>query len=379
MAKTNLLLRRIIVFLIGVLIIIGGVFGCKKIQSLKQPRAVKAAVEQIRTVEAVTAKNASIEYSIPIQGRTTAFKKVDITTEVSGVLRASARTIKPGARFNKGEVMLNIDATELSAAIKAQRSELVSILTRMMPDLKIDFPERFDVWNTYLSTVDIGKSLLKLPEPTSERERLFVNGRSIYTSYYAIKQNEVRLAKYVVRAPFSGVVLNGDLQLSTMITQGKPLITLVDPKNYELATPVTLSDLKYIKVGNKVQLQNPDTKQVFTARVARIADDVQSTTQSVIVYLSIKANGLKENMYLTGKVAVQPIADAVRLPRTALFRGNSVFVIKDNLLKQQEIELITRQNETIIVKGIDSGVQVLSSVFPGVSTGVKVNVYEPKK
>ncbi len=41
---------------------------------------------------------------------------------------------------------------------------------------------------------------------SSEKENYFITGRGIVSSYYNLKNLEQRLSKYVISAPFSGIL-----------------------------------------------------------------------------------------------------------------------------------------------------------------------------
>ena len=53
----------------------------------------------------------------------------------------------------------------------------------------------------------------------------------------------------------------------------------------------------YLKIGQKVTLISNDIKGNWKGSIARIGKNIDSKTQSVIVYISVNGADLKEGMY----------------------------------------------------------------------------------
>jgi membrane fusion protein (multidrug efflux system) len=47
----------------------------------------------------------------------------------------------------------------------------------MMPDLRFDYSESFEYWQTYINNFDLNKNLVQLPCPINENEKYLINGR----------------------------------------------------------------------------------------------------------------------------------------------------------------------------------------------------------
>ena len=57
-----------------------------------------------------------------------------------------------------------------------------------------------------------------------------------------------------------------------------------------------------------------------------------------------------------------------------LLNSNSVYTVKDSLLKLVKVNPIYFNEETVIVKGLEDGAKVLSKPVPGAYTGMKVKI-----
>ena len=202
--------------------IIGGFFGAKAIVANKKsfkPRAEKV----VKTVFTEVVENGTIPIVVPANGNLVAKNRVELYAEVQGVFRKGSKLFKTGERYNKGETIIRIDASEYGASVQSAKSNLFNELTSIMPDLRLDYPEFFPKWQTYLNDFDMSKPTPQLPEMTSEKEKFFISGRGILTSFYNVKNLEQRLSKYRISAPFSGVLTETLVTEGTLVRSGQKL------------------------------------------------------------------------------------------------------------------------------------------------------------
>ena len=377
MSIDKLTVRRIIASIIGILLIFGSFKVYTAIKNSKKPLEKKEKPVSIRKLEVLPVTIEELNFDIPIQGRTVPFQKLTIIPEVSGVLEGSARIIKPGTKFSKGEILLRINSEELYTNTQSQKSGIVNAITRIMPDLKLDYPESFQQWQNYLNTLDLKKSLPALPTPVNEREKLFINGQNIYAQYYAIQTNEVRLAKHVIRAPFNGVITEGDIPKGTLIRANQPLGILADISSFELEVPLTLDNLKHIKIGNKISLVNPSTQEKYNGTVKRIGDIVDNNTQSVTVYLSISGKEMRENLFLQGNIKSLTLKDITPLPRSAVVGDSMVYVVNNQgKVLAKKVSISSKTEQTCLVKGLQSGEKIVVNASIGILEGEQVEPYQ---
>ncbi len=196
--------NNILKALLGLGIIVVGVFGMQYMFSLKEDPPKKTPDKRIKAVETRRINNGDLATTLDVQGRLQAYNKIELYSEVGGVVEESSRPLKEGTYFPEGEVILRINAEEARLNLLAQKATLLNSIAQLMPDLKIDYPSSFAGWEAYLNAFDVEAPLPALPTAVDQREKLFVAGRNLYTQYYTIKSLEDRLSKYVILAPFSG-------------------------------------------------------------------------------------------------------------------------------------------------------------------------------
>ena len=371
-------LRQVLLLILALAIIGGAAFINKKMVDAKPPPRKLAVPTPVKIVEVIEVENGSFNTSVPIYGRVAASEKLDIFAEVGGALVSTSKPFRKGTRFSEGDVLFTIDNQEQRLNVKAAKSNLMNAVTQMMPDLKLDYPESFQQWQNYLDRFDVDGPIREMPKPVSDREKYYVTSKNIYSQYYTIRSQEVRLGKYVVTAPFSGIVTQSSIVPGTVVRAGQKLGELMNPASYELEASIPLSDLKIVRKGNKVQLRSEDVSGSWNGYIKRISETIDPATQSAIIFIGVRGSKIKENMYLKGSISSGKIENVYELPRDLMLEGDEVYVVNDSILAKKNYEVVRLKEETALVRGLEDGTSLLKKSFPGIFEGMKVNVKETK-
>lgn len=368
----NSLTARRIGIVVGLAILVGSFAVARYFSQLKEAPPRRETAKTVPSVETMTAQNETIFTQLDIQGQLVAYDKIDIFSEVSGTLVKTNRPFKVGTYFPKGALLVKLDDQEARLSLLSQKANLLNVITQLMPDLKVDYPQSFEQWHTYLDSFDVEKELRPLPEPLNQQEKYFIASRNLYSQFYTIKSAEERLSKYKIYAPFSGVLTDAATNPGALIRVGQKLGELMNTSHYELQATIPLSDLSYIKVGNKVNLTSRDISGDWTGRVRRISDQIDPTTQTVQIFIDVRGRNLKEGMYLSGNVKASDIEDALALPRNLLIDQSRVFTVQDTVLRLRTVEVVRLTRQSAIVRGIPDGTPLLKTVLPNAFDGMKV-------
>src|SRR5208282_6585245 len=91
-----------------------------------------------------------------------------------------------------------------------------------------------------------------------------------------------------ITAPFSGVVTERYANLGTLVqagtgssTQAIPIVKLSQDDLFRLVIPVPESYVRYIRVGDPVDVHVPSLNRTFPGKVARFSVDVKSNTRTM--------------------------------------------------------------------------------------------------
>ena len=368
----NSLTARRIGIVVGLAILVGSFAVARYFSQLKQAPPRREVAQSVPSVETITAQNKTIPTQLDIQGQLVAYDKIEIFSEVAGTLVKTDRPFKVGTYFPQGSLLAEIDDQEARLSLLSQKANLLNAITQLMPDLKVDYPQSFEQWRTYLDSFAIEKELQPLPEPLNQQEKYFIASRNLYSQFYTIKSAEERLSKYKIYAPFSGVLTDAAINPGALIRVGQKLGELMNTSHYELQATIPLSELKYIQVGNQVNLTSRDITGSWNGRIRRISDRIDPTTQTVQVFVDVRGRDLKEGMYLSGDVKASDIDNAVALPRDLLIDQTRVYTVQDSFLRLREVEVVKLTRQSAIVRGLPDSTPLLKTALPNAFDGMKV-------
>ncbi len=370
-------MRKIILSILGILLIIGGFFVAKMIIDSKTHR--KPKVEKvIKTVFAKKAENGDVSIRVPANGNLIAKRRVELYAEVQGVFKGGSKLFKPGTSYNAGETIIRINASEYAASVQSAKSGFYNQLTSIMPDLRLDYPEIFPKWQTYLSNFNMSKSVAPLPNMTSEKEKFFISGRGILTSFYNVKNLEQRLTKYKISAPFSGVLTETLVTEGTLVRVGQKLGEFINTDIYELEVAVSKTYSDLLKLGEKVTLTNLDKTKNYLGKVTRINSSVDQATQTIKAYIEVKDKDLREGMYLEASLDAKKETNAIEVDRTLLLENNQIFVVRDSILDLIDVNPVYFSEKKVVLKEVPNGTTIITKPVVGAYAGMQVKIYENK-
>ena len=323
-------------------------------------------------------KNEQLPLIVEASGQLKSKHTFDMYSEVTGVLKASGKEFRTGNKFRKGELMIQIEDSEVKAQLYSQRSDFQNLITSLLPDIKIEFPSEFTKWEDYLTSFEIERSIKVLPKLSSKKEKYFVSGKKVFTQYYSIKNLEARYAKYNLRAPFNGIVTETSLKPGGLVRSGQKMGVFSNMDTFELEVSVKASDSEYVKIGNHVNISSSDKKQSWDGKVVRINGAIDLNSQTVSVFVETKGKGLKAGMYLDVEMESTPLDHATLISRNILHNNTFVYLVKDSTLVEFEINPVKFNEKSVMVNNLHEGDLLVQRNISGSFPGMKVNPKQVK-
>lgn len=356
-----------------VLIVLAGLL-VKKLATKAPEKQRPPLTTRTQYVDIQQVKYQDYKTTIDGLGKIISTQPIDILSEVAGKIEKGEVTLKKAIRFNKGALLFKIENTESLLNLKSQRSNFQNAVALILPDMKLDFPERFDTWNNYFNQIEIDKNLPQLPDAATQREKTFLASRNLGGQFYTIKSQEERLNKYQVYAPYSGIIQQVFTDAGSVANPGTRVLNIRKTNGLELELPIRKEDIQWVKTGTTVKIYSEDKRQTTTGRVNRISTQIDPKTQSVNVYIAMNGSGIKlyEGMYLYGEIAGAAIPKAMEVSRKAIFDDNKIFVVQDSILKMKTVQIHKVKSETVLISGLEAGETIASETFLGAVDGMKI-------
>lgn len=367
-------MRKLIFTGLGILLIMLSIFLSKIIIDSKKTFKPKAE-KVIKTVFTEVVENKTVPIRVTANGNLTAKQRVELYAEVQGVFKRGSKLFKEGQVYNQGQTIINIDANEYAASVQSAKSNLFNQLTAVMPDLRLDYPDIYPKWQGYLSNFDMSNSTPTLPVMTTEKEKFFISGRGILTSYYNVKNLEQRLSKYHIAAPFTGVLTEALVTEGTLVRTGQKLGEFINPAVYELEVSISKTYTDLLKVGESVELTNLDDDSKYKGKVTRINGNIDQASQTIKAFIEVENEKLREGMYLEANLDAKQEENAIEVDRSLLLEGNRIFVVRDSVLDIIDVDPVFFSDKRVVLKNVPEGVTIMSKPLIGAYTGMAVKIY----
>jgi membrane fusion protein, multidrug efflux system len=345
--------RRMIIMLICVAVLIGGLVGFNlfKAHMIRQFMAKNAAPPA--TVTAAVAGYQTWQPQLAAVGSLRAVRGVDVTSEVSGLVRdiafASGQDVKAGQIL----VRLNDDSD------RAQLASLQAAADLAQTVYKRD-KAQYDIQAIAKAQLDSDAADLRSKKAQVDQQAALVD-------------------KKTIRAPFAGRVGITTVNPGQYINPGDAIVTLqaIDPIYADFYLPQ--QQLGQLQVGQVIAVDtNAFASRTFNGTIRSINPRVDPATRNVQVEATVdnRERKLLPGMYANVKIDAGNVERYLTLPQTAITYnpyGATVFVVKPGTQKDAQGKTMpvaqqvfvtpgpTRGDQVAILKGVNEGMQVVTS------------------
>ena len=351
-------------------------YGVENAELIRDQRAGESEKhsKNIKSVLATKVVNKEITNQIYSTGRVLSVNSITISSEVQGKILNNS-FLKKGTKIKKGNNILNVQNTDLQLLLNAKKSRLMSLISSNLADIELDFNGEYEKWKTFFNKITLNNNLPDFPKLYSTKEKNFIISRSILSEYLSIKSDEERLKKYIIKAPFDGIITRSYTDIGAFINPGSPIIDFIRDGEMEIELSVSTSEIDLINLNDSVVLSN--SNNVFSGKIVRKSEFVNNNTQNISVFASVKnaENSLYSGMYLDAKIINKSNEKLVKIPRRAVFNENKVFTIdRENKLEIKTLNIISYQDDFVVVNNLKNGTIVVKEPLIGESEGTKVKV-----
>ena len=315
-------------------------------------------------------------YGAAIQGlgRVSSSQAVSVTSEVQGALQAGEIILKKGSSFSKGQLLFRVNSSDAALLLAARKSTYLTLLANILPDLKVDYPDHYEVWKLFFDNIDIEGQLPPIPPLIDSKLKTFLAAKNVLGEYYSIRADQVRLAKYSTRAPFNGTVVDAFSDVGSIVNPGSPVINIINNGALEVECQIKPDESRLVRIGANVQLSDEKGK-VWKGKVMRKGQYLNPNTQSIPVFVELagKAKDVYNGMYLSTSIESDSIPNVFEVPRSALLGNQSqIYVVQDSLLSTRDIDIVLLKEETVLIGGLTDDEMVVVEPIINPREGMKV-------
>lgn len=283
-------------------------------------------------------------------------KVLDVTSEVSGKIEYAKNNLKNGSFVKKGELVVQVDSREIENNLYSLRSDFMNSVASILPDLKVESDDLYNKWFKYFSKIDIHKNIPRLPEISNLQEKIKLSSRKVFTKYYSVKNQEILLSKYSIRAPFRGYLKSKGVIKNSFVSRGQSLFTLEDVFNLEIAVPLLVNEYNQIKFGNgtDVIISSDNSKNTLTGKLVRKDPQLNRNSQSLNVYVAFSNSKMYPEFlagnYVNVSIKGRELQNVAKIPRHLIVNDSFIYTIEDGKLAKDKVKVVEMQNDKVIIE-----------------------------
>lgn len=372
--------KAILAALGAVLLLAGGAFAWKAVRAPSPAgngtAATKAAARPLELIpaEVYVIKPRGLIDTVRFTGTTQPIDQTIVKSRVAG--RLAEVLVREGDRVVAGQVLARFETTELQARVNERQSALEAARA----DARWTARDRSDK-ETLANRNIVSQSAADQARATAENR----------ASMVAVAEAQLEVAKKnladaEVRAPFDGVVGERIANQGESLPIDGKILALLDTSHVEIAAQMPAADVVRMKVGQtaRVTLEGFGDR-VFDGKITRISPTTQAGSRSIPVYVEIvdRHEALRGGLFGTGTVTVMEKDHALAVPASAMRKddqGDYVLVVENGVLVRKPVGAVRTwsRGELVEVKGLESGLTVVSAPLPGLRAGQKVNLIESR-
>lgn len=397
------------------LVLAGAYFAYTMLVATKPEVARRPAQERVLPVTVTPAVYSDYRPEIVAYGTLTAGREVELRALVSGQVTAVGEAMKDGAPVAAGDVLLEIDRFDYDSAVAEARANLAEATAR-----RDEIQARIELEKAVLTTLrqqlDLAERDLEradelvrrgtVSERTVEERELTVSQRrqQIVQGESNVSIQEARLAQElaaikrlgvaqaraerslehtVLRAPFAGIVSDPSAEIGRMLSANDQVATIISEDGIEAR--FTLTDAQYGRllkdtdslIGRAVTVlwQTGTSERSFAATIRRVAPEIVAARGGVDIFAVLEpgAEALRPGAFVEVRMADRQYDDVLRIPQTALYGTDVIYVVVDGRLEQHQVEVVGQSGSDLLVRGdIAENAQILTSRIAEAGAGLRV-------
>jgi RND family efflux transporter MFP subunit len=368
-------------------------------------RHVEASTTPDVTVGTTKILRRSLSRQLTLSSELVPFQEIDVYAKEAGYVKKLY--VDYGTRVKAGQVMATLEIPELEAQLQEDQAEIKNasdVVVRAQHELK-RYQAQYKVLHLEYTRINgvsesqpgivaqqevddaQGKDLAAASQVDAGEAALEAAQSSLNASKAKLLHDQTLYDYSKITAPFSGVVTERYANLGTLVqagtsssTQALPIVKLSEDDLFRLVIPVPESYVRYIRIGQPVDVHVPSLNRTFPGKIARFSVDVKESTRTMHTEVDIPnpKHLLVPGIYAEADLVLEQKNNVPAVPLQAVnHEGDktTVFVV-DSFGKIEDrpvvLGLETADNAEVL-SGLSQGDQVIVSDRSGLKPGQTVH------
>lgn len=343
-------------------------------------------------VSTLLAQRQPVTFSVESQGLVTPRTETTLMSEVAGRIVEVSPAFVAGGFFRAGDVLLRIDPRNYETQVKAARAQVAKARTQVATENALANYAYGD-WQRLREFSEDTKAASDL---TLRKPQLAAALAELESAAAALEKARRDLERTIIRAPYDGMVRTKRADIGQYVSPATPVADTFAVDYAEIRLPLRQQDLRYLELPDadapddaldvRLSAVIGDTEHHWSARLVRSEGvfDVKSRVLYGVAQIQdpyrLKGNHdlepLRIGTFVTAKITGRDAGELFVLPRHALYRNDTIWVIDDeSRIRARTVEVVRADDDHIYVKsGLDDGDVVCVSPIDQPLPGTLVRV-----
>ncbi len=230
--------RWVVQPLLVILVLVIGFVGATQLSSKDGARPDFAQRKYAPLVRVQTAQPQSTTVRIEASGALEARTQVQLVAQVSGRVVEIHPSFRAGGRFQAGEVLVGIEATDYELAVASSRSD-VSTAQSALQTLQAEADSAREEWRLLNGDNPPPTLVVKKPQLDAARAR-------IQAAKAQLAGAELNLKRTRIALPWAGRVVQTNVDVGGVVSQGQALGGAYSTEVFEISVPLRQDQLRWI-------------------------------------------------------------------------------------------------------------------------------------
>ncbi len=345
-------------------------------EKTEEKRPKKPRKERSTSVTVAEVVRRDLVLPVRAEGSIRARHTSDVSFEAGG--RLVRIWVEEGQRVRRGQKIASLDDRELRLAHEEAMSRYLQALGRLAVE-EDGYAEgqtaerRLDEQNQKLAQLErrgeisrrerldreLELGMTAVRDGAYRRELLEVRSGLAKARADAARL-EIELERTVLKAPFSGVISDLELDAGEHVMPGQKACRLVDDVQLEAAIGVLESDLAAVAEGKAALLEIPALGESIAVTVDVVAPEVaaDSRTCQVLLRLTSDDQRVKPGMFVRAVIAGEVLPERLLVPREAIVTRDGrpvLFRVEDDRAKWVYVQLGEQNERLVEIARVDQG------------------------
>lgn len=335
-------------------------------------------------VAVLSAKPQTLSLAVDAQGTVEPKRQITLIAEVSGLIVNVDTQFSGGGFFSKNQTLLKIDPRDYLTAELSAKARLAEAERRLAEEQGLARQAQRE-WRD-LGNQNANDLFIRKPQLTAAKANLAF-------AQADLNRAQLDLARTSIKAPFDGRIRETTVDVGQFVNKGNALATLYDTAVAQIRLPLTEAQAALIDLPLNLQAKNtlkpevlikgvvagtPYTWQGVLARTDAFID-TRTRMYYAIVEVANPFMGevpLLPGLFVDAQIEGKKLNNVLKLPRTALFKRNKIFIIdNENKTKELTVRVLRKTADTVWLQGenIRAGSKIVTEKHMLIPEGTPVD------